>query len=565
MGASAYVGRVGGLAVALGVGAAVATGHGVAWATDTESNSPTSEHAASEGSPNANPPAPNPPADPSAVTSTPAATAETGDDASIDDAEADADADQIADDADADADDAVAGADPEAETHDAGDDAPDQTADHADIADESDVDPSGEPDDGPVTSNIEARTADVDDDTALTPDDADTGLQLSALAVESPTTQTQSLTTTVQHVVPVMMAAQQAPAAQPLLQRVVVNLLSNLGIGALASNVPGAPVWSPFVMALLGLGSRREFGQPLSALAKTVGSTPVAALALTDMATAAVTSFPGTTRKPVSVSTNTHWIEFVTGKGNLNNTTTRFGIGGTDLGIMWDNGMPDNPATTGVDEHQVLIAFGDTFSNTTPVRTGVWRFNTLFRTPDATLSNGLYVPDGIPVSHWPRRRSSPLQRLTDGEPELGGPDPAQPRPASPSPLCHRARGDDHPDGRHFGSLRQRLRRTAVHELHVRQVVGHPGPVDDELLGHRLLRRQRPKLAHRTDEHPHGRGWTGRPSRTSPATRTSSRARSSSRPPARRRRLQGWVYSYGTPRDARARPTCHGSNKTRSST
>src|SRR6478672_3229598 len=42
MGASACIGRVGGLAVALGVGAAVATGQGVAWATPSDSNSSTS-------------------------------------------------------------------------------------------------------------------------------------------------------------------------------------------------------------------------------------------------------------------------------------------------------------------------------------------------------------------------------------------------------------------------------------------------------------------------------------------------------------------------------------------
>ena len=28
---------------------------------------------------------------------------------------------------------------------------------------------------------------------------------------------------------------------------------------------------------------------------------------------------------------------------------------------MWDNGMVDNPATTDVNEHQILMAFGDTF------------------------------------------------------------------------------------------------------------------------------------------------------------------------------------------------------------
>ena len=40
MSAAAYVGRVGGLAVALGVGAAVVTGHGVAWAETSDSVSP---------------------------------------------------------------------------------------------------------------------------------------------------------------------------------------------------------------------------------------------------------------------------------------------------------------------------------------------------------------------------------------------------------------------------------------------------------------------------------------------------------------------------------------------
>ena len=50
MGAAAYVGRVGGLAVALGVGAAVATGQGVASASPTESTSSTSESSASASS-----------------------------------------------------------------------------------------------------------------------------------------------------------------------------------------------------------------------------------------------------------------------------------------------------------------------------------------------------------------------------------------------------------------------------------------------------------------------------------------------------------------------------------
>lgn len=150
------------------------------------------------------------------------------------------------------------------------------------------------------------------------------------------------------------------------------------------------------------------------------------------MAAAAITStFPGTTRKPVYVSANTRWIEYVTGAGNLNNTTARFGIGGTDLGIMWDNGTPDNPATTTVDEHQVLIAFGDTFS--VAPRSGVWRFNTLFRTPDDKLSDGLYVPDGVPVNaqvlppNLAHFSGSPMERTKWSDPILPSPgDPVHP-------------------------------------------------------------------------------------------------------------------------------------------
>ena len=85
----------------------------------------------------------------------------------------------------------------------------------------------------------------------------------------------------------------------------------------------------------------------------------------------------------------------MTGANSPNNTKQRFNIGGTDLGIMWDNGIKDNPATTDVNEHQVLIAFGDTFSHEPAIRMGDWRMNTLFRSYDNTLSNGMFVPDGI--------------------------------------------------------------------------------------------------------------------------------------------------------------------------
>ena len=58
---------------------------------------------------------------------------------------------------------------------------------------------------------------------------------------------------------------------------------------------------------------------------------------------------------------------------------------------MWDNGIPDDPATP-YNEHQVLIAFGDTFSGDN--MTGTWRLNTLLRSSDTNLSNGMTVPPG---------------------------------------------------------------------------------------------------------------------------------------------------------------------------
>lgn len=126
--------------------------------------------------------------------------------------------------------------------------------------------------------------------------------------------------------------------------------------------------------------------------------TPTPTLAAAELLSAAAVTtpeYPGTTRVPVLVGTQTFFIEFVTGPGNLNDTTTRFNIGGTDVGVMWDNGIEDDPNTP-VNEHQVLIAFGDTFSAAYPPRTGLWRMNTLLRTPDAILSNGLYVPNTAP-------------------------------------------------------------------------------------------------------------------------------------------------------------------------
>jgi hypothetical protein len=187
-----------------------------------------------------------------------------------------------------------------------------------------------------------------------------------------------------------------APVTVP---RVVTGLLAAFGLGPLAGNAPLAPAEPPVLWGLMAF-ARREFEKTLSNAARIMnsGSTgvaaetvaPAAALTATTMAAAAVAAGPRTV--PVG---------WVTGQGpvgpNLlprtNDTSYNLGIGGTDLGIMWDNGIKDNPATP-INEHQVLMAFGDTFSGTG--QTGYWRSNVLLRSIDQNPADGLSV---VPVSN----------------------------------------------------------------------------------------------------------------------------------------------------------------------
>ncbi|OBK33265.1 hypothetical protein A5658_13605 [Mycobacterium sp. 1245111.1] len=78
-------------------------------------------------------------------------------------------------------------------------------------------------------------------------------------------------------------------------------------------------------------------------------------------------------------------VSWIDGPNSPNNTYARFAISGADLGIMWDNGQ------TGAND-QVLIAFGDTFGNCS-VAGQQWRSNTLFRSADHNLADGVSVPD----------------------------------------------------------------------------------------------------------------------------------------------------------------------------
>jgi hypothetical protein len=80
-------------------------------------------------------------------------------------------------------------------------------------------------------------------------------------------------------------------------------------------------------------------------------------------------------------------VGWINGPNSPNNTYARFTMSGADLGIMWDNGR------TGQD-NQILMAFGDTFGNCN-VAGQQWRSNTLFRSNDRNLSDGVSVPDPV--------------------------------------------------------------------------------------------------------------------------------------------------------------------------
>ncbi len=155
------------------------------------------------------------------------------------------------------------------------------------------------------------------------------------------------------------------------------GLLAAFGVGHLAGTSPLAPVQAPVMWGLLAW-VRREF-QRTESVAPAATSTVAAATLATP------------TTSPVA------WL---TGSGSLgpyllprtNNTALKFGIAGTDIGTMWDNGIADNPATP-VDEHQILMAFGDTFSGTG--MTGTWRSNVLLRSSDDNPADGITVPAGV--------------------------------------------------------------------------------------------------------------------------------------------------------------------------
>ena len=95
----------------------------------------------------------------------------------------------------------------------------------------------------------------------------------------------------------------------------------------------------------------------------------------------------------------TQFLQLVTGPTSPSESLAEYGVGGTDLGIMWDNGDAD--------DREILMAFGDTMGDCS-VPGNQWRSNVLFRSGDAVLDDGITIDsaamgaDGLAKSIVPR-------------------------------------------------------------------------------------------------------------------------------------------------------------------
>ncbi len=77
----------------------------------------------------------------------------------------------------------------------------------------------------------------------------------------------------------------------------------------------------------------------------------------------------------LNIVKNVRLVETITGEYSINQTKTNYQVGGTDLGISFN------------DENQTYIAFGDTFQN--EGMHGIWRSNVMAVTTDTDYSDGI--------------------------------------------------------------------------------------------------------------------------------------------------------------------------------
>ncbi|GAC1652014.1 MAG: hypothetical protein NVS4B6_28320 [Mycobacterium sp.] len=182
----------------------------------------------------------------------------------------------------------------------------------------------------------------------------------------------------------------------------LVSSVINFVLNPLAGTSPTTPAQPPLIWGLLAF-ARKEFDNFFGALANdaSASSTPVQQQLTSFALAAAANPIPPRPAFPTpgqQLSPSTNFVDWVTGNFLPNNTYQRFGVWGTDVGTMWDNGIPDNPSgivdnpSNPYEVHQILTAAGDTFSG--PNMTGNWMSNTLFRSSDANLADGMSIANG---------------------------------------------------------------------------------------------------------------------------------------------------------------------------
>lgn len=190
----------------------------------------------------------------------------------------------------------------------------------------------------------------------------------------------------------------QAPEPAPRIAAppVVSALLGVAGLSPFgAGTSPVAPGQSPALWAMMAW-TRREFERSINPLSSRVISANDAASAVAEgeiqpMAAAAPNAAVQTDdltpkpQVPASLASATKQLGWVTGPGY----TDHWYVAGTDLGIMWNSGYTD-PATG---KPIIYTLFGDTYSE--PGMAGDWRNNVLFRTIDTDLSNGLQFDGAV--------------------------------------------------------------------------------------------------------------------------------------------------------------------------
>jgi hypothetical protein len=168
--------------------------------------------------------------------------------------------------------------------------------------------------------------------------------------------------------VPVAVAAPKATLAAP---RLASRLLSAVGLAPIAGNTVPGVVDSPALWALLGW-TRRDAGRTGVRTAAAQSALPSATVATAVVTTP--TSLPSTPLGWVTGQRNTAFPGLTWPQTN---NTRWANIYGTDLGIMWFNGV----------NGKTQLAFGDTFSQ--PNMTGDWRSNVLLLSDDTNLTDGL--------------------------------------------------------------------------------------------------------------------------------------------------------------------------------